>query len=163
MQPFFSAPTDSVIKEESLLYAHKGGHHGSGGGGSRLKFDDFDWENSKGQDGICFRCGCTGHVVGKCVADMPADAKGHIFNHQAHISTADDANIHALACSYLKTDSINDTSLANLTANDPLILALSQDHAHTAVDPSGWCIFGPDEDVPPEFQTADGYVGDKQD
>jgi hypothetical protein len=29
MQPSISAPTDSIIKEESLLYAHKGGCHGS--------------------------------------------------------------------------------------------------------------------------------------
>jgi hypothetical protein len=75
----------------------------------------------------------------------------------------DNADIHALACSYLKTDSINDISLEHLTANDPLVLALSQDHAHTAVDPSRWCIFGPDEDIPPEFWTADGYISDKQD
>jgi len=163
MQPSFFAPTDSMIKEESLLYAHKGSHHGSKGGGSRPKFDDFDWGNSKGRDGVCFRCGRTGHVAGKCVADMPADVKECIFNHQAHISTADNADIHALPCSYLKTDSINDISLEHLTANDPLILALSQDHTHTAVDPSGWCIFGPDKDVPPEFQTADGYVSDEQD
>src|SRR5882762_1385617 len=163
LRPSFSAPIDSVIKEESLLYAQKGGRHGSGGGGSRPKFDDFDWGNSKGRDGVCFRCGRTGHVAGKCVADMPADVKECIFNHQAHISTADNADIHALPCSYLKTDSINDISLEHLTANDPLVLALSQDHTHTAVDPSGWCIFGPDKDVPPEFQTADGYVSDEQD
>jgi hypothetical protein len=41
--PSFSAPIDSVIKDESALYANKGYHHGSGGGGSKLKFDDFDW------------------------------------------------------------------------------------------------------------------------
>ena len=101
--------------------------------------------------------------MGKCVTDMPANVKECIFNHQAHISTTDHANIHTLACSYLKTDSINDISLANLTANDPLILTLSQDHIHTVVDLSRWRIFGPDEDVLPEFWTADGHVSDEQD
>src|SRR5882762_4722004 len=40
LQPSFSAPIDSVIKEEFLLYAQKGGRHESGGGGSKPKFDD---------------------------------------------------------------------------------------------------------------------------
>src|SRR5882762_320406 len=87
LRPSFSAPIDSVIKDESLLYAQKGGRHGSGGGGSKPKFDDFDWGNSKGRDGVCFRCGRAGHVAGKCVADMPADAKDHVLNHHAHFAS----------------------------------------------------------------------------
>jgi hypothetical protein len=147
LRPSFSAPIDSVIKDESALYANKGYHHGSGGGGSKLKFDDFDWGNSKGRDGVCFRCGRSGHVAGKCVADMPADAKEHVLNHHAHFAT-DNTNLSA--------------ALAHLPADDPLVLALSQDHqAHTAIDPVGWRIFGPDEDVPPQFRTVDGYVSDE--
>jgi hypothetical protein len=87
LRPSFSAPIDSAIKEESLLYAQKGGRHGSGGGGFKAKFDDFDWGNSKGRDGVCFRCGCSGHVAGKCVADMPTDTKERVLNHHAHIAT----------------------------------------------------------------------------
>jgi hypothetical protein len=29
---------------------------------------------------------------------------------------------------------------------------------YITINTSGWHIFGPDEDVPIEFQTADGYV-----
>ncbi len=50
----FSAPIDSVITDESALYTNKGHCHGSGGGGSKPWFDDFDWGNSKGRDGVCF-------------------------------------------------------------------------------------------------------------
>ena len=48
LHPSFSAPIDSVIKVESALYKNKGHHHGSGGGGSKPWFDDFDWGNLKG-------------------------------------------------------------------------------------------------------------------
>src|SRR6202042_2264934 len=54
--PLDSAPTDSMIKEESLLYANKSGRHGSRGG-FKTKFEDFDWGNQKKRDGVCFRCG----------------------------------------------------------------------------------------------------------
>jgi hypothetical protein len=53
--PSFSTPIDSTIKDESALYANKECRHGSRGGGSKPKIDDdFDWGNSKGQDGVCF-------------------------------------------------------------------------------------------------------------
>jgi len=48
----------------------------------------------------------------------------------------------------------------------PMILLFShclKPTTHIAVDPSRWCIFGPDEDVLPEFRTADGHVSDEQD
>jgi len=44
----FSTPIDSVIKDESALYTNKGHNHGSGGGGSKPWFDDFNWGNLKG-------------------------------------------------------------------------------------------------------------------
>jgi hypothetical protein len=144
LRPSFSAPIDSAIKEESLLYAQKGGRHGSGGGGFKPKFDDFDWGNSKGRDGVCFRCGRFGHIAGKCVADMPTDAKERVLNHHAHIATED---VFGLA-------------VAQLPANDPLILALAEGHqAHTATVDAPH-IFSVSEDVPEEFRTVDGYVSD---
>jgi hypothetical protein len=144
LRPSFSAPIDSVIKEESLLYAQKGGRHGSGGGGSKPKFDDFDWGNLKGRDGVCFRCGRSGHVAGKCITDMPTDAKERVLNHHAHIATED---VFSLA-------------VAQLPADDPLILALAEGHqAHTAIEDAPR-IFSVSEDVPEEFRTIDGYVSD---
>ena len=79
----FPTQIDSMIKEESLLYAYKGSC------GSKPTFDDFDWGNSKGQDGICFHCSCSSHIVWKFVANMPMDVKEHILNHHAHVATED--------------------------------------------------------------------------
>ena len=148
LKPSFSTPIDSAIKEESLLYANKAHRHGSGGGVPRTRYDDFDWGNMKNGDGVCFCCGRSSHVAQNCMADMPTDVKERILNyhaHRAHIATEDTLSL----------------ALAQLPADDPLTLALSRDyHAHTAIDSSGWCVFGPDEDVPIEFRTADGYVSD---
>ena len=47
LQHSFSALIDSSIKEETLLYANKAHHHPSGGNGSRTRYDDFDWGNTK--------------------------------------------------------------------------------------------------------------------
>ena len=78
---------------------------------------------------------------------MPAKVKDHALGHHAHFTTK-----------YIDLY----TALAHLPADDPLILAHTQDHqAHTAIDPVGWCIFGPDEDVPPQFWTTDGYISDE--
>jgi hypothetical protein len=71
---------------------------------------------------------------------MPADVKDHVLGHHAYFTTE---NMDLCA------------ALAHLPADDPLILA------HTTIDPVGWCIFGPDEDVPPQFWTADGYISDE--
>ncbi len=78
---------------------------------------------------------------------MPVDAKDCVLGHHSHFTT-ENVDLH--------------TTLAHLPANDPLVLAHSQDHqAHTTIDPVGWHIFGPDEDVPPQFRTVDGYISDK--
>ena len=76
------------------------------------------------------------------------DVKEHILNHHAHRA-------------HIATEDTLSLALAQLPADDPLTLALSRDHyAHTAIDSPCWCLFRPDEDVPIEFQTADGYVSD---
>jgi hypothetical protein len=142
LQPSASAPIDSVIKEESLLYAQKCGRHGSRGGESKPKFDDFDWGNSKGRDGVCFHCRRSGHIAGKCVADMPTGAKERVLNHHAHIVKEDVFNL----------------TIAQLPADDPLILALGEGHqAHAAIE-NGPHIFSVSEDVPEEFRTVNGYI-----
>jgi len=157
LRPAYSAPND-LIKQETLLYANKTGCHGSGGGGFRSKFGDFDWGNSKRREGVCWRCGRSGHVAQNCVADMPADVKEHVLNHHAHFTTSESDDI---AHAHLATDKINSATLAptvlsqdqltHFAPNDPLVLTLSANHqAHTAID-SAWRVFRPDEDVPLEF------------
>ena len=147
LKPSFFTPIDSAIKE-SLLYANKAHRHGSGGGVPRTRYDDFDWDNTKNRDGVCFCCGRSSHIAQNCMADMPTDIKERILNHHAH-------------CAHIATEDTLSLALAQLPADDPLTLALSRDyHAHTAIDSSGWRVFGPDEDVPMEFRTADGYVSD---
>jgi hypothetical protein len=148
LRPSFSAPINSSIKEETLLYANKAHRQGSRATGSRTRYDDFDWGNTKSRDGVCFRCGRSSHVAQNCMADMPTDIKEPILNHHAH-------------CAHIVTENTLSLALAQLPADDPLTLALSRDHhVHTAIDSSGWRIFGPDEDVPIEFRTSDGYVSD---
>ena len=152
-------------KQETLLYANKTGHHGSRGGGFRSKFEDLDWGNSKRHEGVCWRCGRSGYIAQNCVANMPADVKECILNHHTHFTTSE---LDDIAHAHLATDNINSATLAptvlsqdqltHFAPNDPLVLALSANHqAHTVID-SAWRIFGPDEDVPLEFQTTDGYV-----
>jgi hypothetical protein len=164
LRPLYSAPTDSVIKEESLLYANKSGRHGSGGG-FKTKFEDFDWGNQKKRDGVCFRCGRSGHVAQNCVADMPADMKERILNYRAYVATSD-----TFAHAHLATDNtdlftlaplaLSQSQLAQLPTDDPLILALAENHqAHTAIKYSPH-IFSVSEDVPEEFRTVDGYVSE---
>jgi hypothetical protein len=143
LQPSISASIDSAIKEESLLYTNRVHCHGSGGGVPRTRYDDFDWGNTKNRDGVCFHCGHSSHVAQNCMADMPQE---RILNHHAH-------------CAHIATEDTLSLALVQLPADDPLTLALSRDHhAHIAIDSSSWRIFGPDEDVPIEFRTADGYV-----
>jgi hypothetical protein len=76
LHPAYSALNDS-IKQESPLYTNNAGCHGSGGGGFKTKFDDFDWGNSKGCEGVCWHCGQSGHIAHNCIANMPADMKDH--------------------------------------------------------------------------------------
>ena len=65
--------------------------------------------------------------------DMPADVKDCVLSHHAHFTTK-----HIDLCA----------ALAHLPADDLLILVHTQDYqAHTAIDPVGWHIFGPNEDV----------------
>jgi hypothetical protein len=78
---------------------------------------------------------------------MPANMQDRVLGHHAHFTT----------------EHIDfRTALAHLPADDLLILAHTQDHqAHTAINLVGWYIFGPNEDVPPQFWTADGYINNE--
>jgi len=76
-----SSAEEGVKREpgESALYA-KGR-----GGGSRQKAKDhgdegFDWGNSKNREGVCWRCGRSGHIAQFCVADMPENVKREILD-----------------------------------------------------------------------------------
>ena len=50
---------------------------------------EADWGNSKGKDGVCFHCGCPGHVAAKCIADIPQEVKNHIVSGAAHVVRED--------------------------------------------------------------------------
>ena len=76
------------------------------------------------------------------------------FTH-AHLTTD---NIDSLTLTPL---ALSQSQLAQLPTDDPLIITLAENyHAHTVTDSTNWRIFGPDEDVPIEFQTTDGYLSD---
>ena len=99
------------------------------------------------------------------MADMPVDVKEWILNHHAHIAISD-----TVAHAHLATDNIDSFTLtpptlsqehiANLAADDPLILALSEINQAYGTNDSAFHIFGPDEDIPTKFRTTDGYVSD---
>ena len=40
----------------------------------------------EGKEGVCWRCGCKGHIAKNCIADMLEDVKWKVLNH-AHIAT----------------------------------------------------------------------------
>jgi hypothetical protein len=55
--------------------------------------EEIDWGNSKGCEGVCFRCGRHGHTAAKCVSDMPADVKRKILDHAyANVVVVDDSS-----------------------------------------------------------------------
>jgi hypothetical protein len=84
------------------------------------------------------------HITGKCVSNMPTDTKERVLNHHAHIVTED---VFSLV-------------VAQLPADNPLILTLAEGHqAHTAIEDAPR-IFSVSEDVPEDFQTINGYVSD---
>jgi hypothetical protein len=71
-------------------------------------------------------------------------------NHASHVHThfltasVLFLNNHA-HCAHIATKDALSLALVQLPADDPLIIALSQNHhAHTAIDSLDWHIFGPD-------------------
>ncbi|KAF7371968.1 hypothetical protein MVEN_00054800 [Mycena venus] len=44
-------------------------------GGRRGAKGEFDWGNSKEKEGVSHRCGRSGHVARRCIADMPDEVK----------------------------------------------------------------------------------------
>ena len=160
LRPSLSAPIDSTIKEETLLYTNKAHRHGSRGGVTRTKYDDFDWGNTKKRDGVCFRCGRSSHVAQNCMADMPTNIKERVLNHHVHIATSDTIALATDNIDSLAPLALSQEHLANLATDDPLILALSEINQARNTNDSAFHIFGPDEDVPIEFRTTDGYVSD---
>jgi hypothetical protein len=136
LQPSFSTSIDSAVKEETLPYAKKTHHHESRG----VCLE----QGMMILTGVTQRTEMVSVSTVNILADMPMDVKEHILNHHAH-------------CAHIVTEDTLSLALMQLPSNDLLTLALSQDHhAHTTIDSSGWCIFGPDKDVPIKFQTADG-------
>ena len=90
-----------------------GGEGGVQPGGGRFS-DEIDWTNTRRREGVCFRCGRSGHTAQYCVADMPEEVKRRILKPRdsAHAASEDstfsDLSSHF---SQLKTDDI--ASIAN--------------------------------------------------
>jgi hypothetical protein len=42
-------------------------------------YKDFNWLNSENQEGVCFRCGKSGHAAPHCIYDMPKEVKDRIL------------------------------------------------------------------------------------
>jgi len=102
--------------ENEALAAQRGGE------------DDFDWGNSRGKEGVCFRCGRRGHVAAKCVADMPPGVKAKILHHShvaayvaensAYHRDFDDVENVALASFSVMDDSFEDNHVSSPTIFD---------------------------------------------
>jgi len=50
------------------------------------KFTTFDWGNQEKRDGVCYRCGKSGHVAAKCIHDMPKKVKDAIIGNKSEES-----------------------------------------------------------------------------
>jgi hypothetical protein len=46
------------------------------------KFTTFDWGNQEKREGVCYRCGKSGHVAAKCIHDMPKKVKDAIIGNK---------------------------------------------------------------------------------
>ena len=95
LRPSSSALPDS-FKQESALYANNGSRHASRGGVSNGSMEEYDWGNTKKQEGVCWRCGRPGHIAQNCVADMPTEVKQRILCHHTHVvidSAVDQAHL----------------------------------------------------------------------
>ncbi|KAF7345508.1 hypothetical protein MVEN_01569300 [Mycena venus] len=60
----------------------------TGRGGWRGVKGEFDWGNSKEKEGVCHRCGRSGHVARRCVADMPDEVKAKYLASSKHDAAA---------------------------------------------------------------------------
>jgi hypothetical protein len=56
---------------------------------------EINWGNLKEKDGVCHRCGRSGHVAHCCVADMPDDVKAKYLMSKDAAATCEDPVILA--------------------------------------------------------------------
>jgi hypothetical protein len=94
------------VKQEDMGNEAMAAQHGGGG-------ELFDWGNTQGREGVCFRCEKHGHVAAKCVADMPPGVKAKILNHpHAFANVADD---YTFLTEY---DDVENVALVSFTSMD---------------------------------------------
>jgi hypothetical protein len=93
-----SADSSEKIKVENLNDALTAAYvKKRGSGNESASRGDFDWGNTKERDDVCFRCGRKGHIVPKCVSDMPKETKDRILSaHCTHDSFSDSDEYNAL-------------------------------------------------------------------
>ena len=78
------------IGSENIYFA--GRQQKQGGVQRSASKAEVDWGNSKGKDGVCFCCGCPGHVAAKCIAEMPQEVKDHIISGTAYVTREDESD-----------------------------------------------------------------------
>lgn len=124
-----------------------GGEGGVQLGGGRFS-DDIDWMNTRRREGVCFRCGHSGHTAQYCIADMPEEVKCQILKPRdsAHAASEDSMFSDLLShFSQLKTDDIafiaNDYSVIvpdeALSTSSPHSRGHSSHHNHSKSSTSG--------------------------
>ena len=92
--PLRPAPSESVLYSKSSGCRRYGSKLNKG---TKLDNGEFDWGNTKGREGVCFRCGREGHIARNCVADMPEDVKRKLLDH-AHVTLVDPGPDEELSC-----------------------------------------------------------------
>ena len=91
---------DLAVKKESvesaLVARGKGGRSRSRdeSDDENGECEDCDWGNSKNREGVCYRCGRSGHIARNCAADMPTDVKRKVRKRSTN--TANTATVAAL-------------------------------------------------------------------
>ncbi|KAJ6458362.1 hypothetical protein C8R47DRAFT_1081747 [Mycena vitilis] len=104
-----------MVKSEAMA-ARKGGK------------GEFDWGNSKEKDGVCHRCGRSGHVARRCVADMPDDVKAKLLTSKHDAGAADFGATDFGVLSLNSSDDEENVALpTTLDGNCPDLYILSDD------------------------------------
>jgi len=94
--PLIKAEESELTLGESALYVKSQGGGSKGYKGHGRYSEECDWGNTKEKEGVCWRCGCEGHIAKLCVADMPEDIKRKVLDHAHVADTASGAMLSEL-------------------------------------------------------------------
>ncbi|KAF7340496.1 hypothetical protein MSAN_02121000 [Mycena sanguinolenta] len=117
LQETLSSSVEQTIKkeEEEEVMKEKEDHAMLTREGRKGVKGKFDWGNSKDKEGVCHRCGLSGHIARRCVADMPDDVKAKILTSRPDAGIADDDEVIILG---VEDDSDNVAYPAIVDPND---------------------------------------------